>query len=305
MQPPTKKRITPTYREVHKEDPSPSIHADVRYWENYLVRYLLPTVVGAALVWILLWQIPEAYDLPAILKKRHPIDSTFLILIGFAGFVYCYVSSSLVLGMHYGRWTGRSLDGGERRFRMGDRLSWTKTHKYLRNSPTGTVLWTLVVATVLFFVSVKWLAVTNLIAFIQPDDAVLLAIAVMAIAWQWTKAGQALSRRHDMYTFYKALVRARSQSAHSDYIESYRHLREHGNAFFIVFAELFFFAYLCIAIKLLFPSHGHADPTAQIWTSIVLISAWIFPGVVAWFLGTELELRLVATETRGESEHAA
>lgn len=304
MQPPARHIIPWRNREAHREIASSPTHNDVRFWENYLVRYLLGSIVGGALVWILLWQIPDTYSLPPILTRRATVDSTFLALIGFAGFAFCYVSSSLVLAMHYGRWIGQSLDRSVHQFNVGDQLSWGETRKYLRNSPAGTLLWTLGLAIALFYGSVKWLSASNLIAFIQPDDAVLLIIAVLAIAWQWTKVGQALSRRQDMHSFYEALVRARSRSTHSDYIESYRHLREHGNAFFIVFAELFFFAYLCIAVRLMFPSHGHVSQTAQTWIGIVLTSAWIFPGLIAWFLGTELELCMVAAESK-QSQYAA
>jgi len=67
-------------------------------------------------------------------------------------------------------------------------------------------------------------------------------------------------------------------TAASEYIESYRHLREHGNALLIIVLEAVLAAALAAA-----PSVGCFG---------LLVVAWILPATFAWFLGTYLEKNL-------------
>ncbi|MFD0682420.1 MULTISPECIES: hypothetical protein [unclassified Paenibacillus] len=66
-----------------------------------------------------------------------------------------------------------------------------------------------------------------------------------------------------------------------EFVESYRHLREHGNAFFILLSEIFFAAWL---ILFKFDVSG-----LIIWFSI---------GTIAWFIGTYLEIKFVDENTK-------
>ena len=79
------------------------------------------------------------------------------------------------------------------------------------------------------------------------------------------------------YEYYDSLVkkRARADEAGKEYIESYRHLREHGNAFFIVLLEFLLGATLFYS------------PVP--WS--VLLMIWIFPAIGVWVFGTLMEKR--------------
>jgi hypothetical protein len=69
--------------------------------------------------------------------------------------------------------------------------------------------------------------------------------------------------------------RANADKIGEQYVESYRHLREHGNAFFIVFLELLLGTALFYSP---FP-----------W--VALLALWIFPAAGVWLFGTLLENR--------------
>lgn len=279
------------------------MHADTRFWENYLVRYFLPTVIGAVLVWILLWQIPDSYGLPALLTKKTTIDSTFLALIGLAGFVYCYLSSSLVLVMHYGRWKGWSDDKTNLQLINGRRTPWKLRLKTAANTTAGSLFLAALLSSVFLLGSIQLVVTNNLSVLINLDDVYLMEAALFAVAWQWVIACQVFAQRAEMYAFYKALTNARSQTGHNGFVESYRHLREHGNAFFIVLAEILFFFYLYVGIKLILPEVPWKSPAIQMTVGALFTVAWILPGVYAWHLGTTLELQL-AREKSKENHHA-
>lgn len=276
----------------------PQAHADNRYWESYLVRYLLPTVVGAALVWILLWQIPDSYGLPNILTKKASVDTTFLLLLGLAGFVYCYLSSSLVLVMHYGRWKGWSDDKNSLRLFSGHPATLKQRLKTVLNSTAGTALVASVIFGAVLFGFIKLIITNGVSASINLNDLYFMMVALFAVAWQWVTTWQVMTQKHEMYAFYKALASARSQAGNYDYVESYRHLREHGNAFFIVLAEILFFFYLYVGIKLILPERQPIFPAMQIAIGTILLVAWIIPGVYAWHLGTALELQLAREHSK-------
>ena len=79
------------------------------------------------------------------------------------------------------------------------------------------------------------------------------------------------------HDYYDRLTKARSIDSDSnrEYVESYRHLREHGNAFFILFFEL---ALGVILASLPTPNLG-----------LITLMVWIVPAALVWLLGTILE----------------
>lgn len=82
-----------------------------------------------------------------------------------------------------------------------------------------------------------------------------------------------------IYTFYEKLARRRatdnSRDETSEYVESYRHLREHGNAFAIILVEG------SLTLTLL--------STRDVYSFIGALVAWILPCACIWPLGTWLE----------------
>ena len=89
-----------------------------------------------------------------------------------------------------------------------------------------------------------------------------------------------LSNKSYIFNYYKSLAveRAKRQdgtSKYDEFIESYKHLREHGNAFFILLMEL--------ALALVLFS------VEKIHIALLMVLLWIVPACFVWFLGTYLE----------------
>ncbi len=61
-----------------------------------------------------------------------------------------------------------------------------------------------------------------------------------------------------------------------EYITSYKHMREHGNAFGVILMEILFAKFLIIF-------------SFSIWAIVI----WLFIGFLGWFLGTYLESKIV------------
>jgi hypothetical protein len=108
-----------------------------------------------------------------------------------------------------------------------------------------------------------------------------LAFACFILAVQLTIIFTAAANGFDqIFDYYEKLCVARSsESRHvREYVESYRHMREHGNAFFIVFLELGL-AMAAIAV-----------PSLAMLSALIVV--WVLPACVVWILGTVLESKL-------------
>jgi uncharacterized membrane protein (DUF485 family) len=238
-----------------------------RFWENYLIRYLLGTIVGAAMVWCLMWQIPDVYSQPKIFLKLQDPDTTFFLLLLALGFAYCYVSSSFVLVAHYSRWI------------------------LFSNSITKPALY-FVLSFVLFLFIGVILIVLNHPVRLQQSNYIALQFGLYGVAYQWSTMVQAHVQFSKIHFFYNKLAEIRGNKKSIEYIESYRELREHGNAYFIVLSEILLFFYAYAAITLIFPNYGaeFINSDLQIMIAGVFLIAWLLPGMWAWVLATKLEL---------------
>lgn len=114
----------------------------------------------------------------------------------------------------------------------------------------------------------------------------LLAIAFvcLVLAFQSALFLEAIGNRGKLLTsYYLSLSEARAARARQvqEYVESYRHLREHGNAFAIIISELGF-ALAAISV-----------PSVSLLA--VLLVLWVLPAAGVWFVGTVLEAKLANT----------
>jgi hypothetical protein len=88
-----------------------------------------------------------------------------------------------------------------------------------------------------------------------------------------------LAKYSRVENFYRSLstVRAREERRIAQYVESYRHLREHSNAYAIIVLELILAAALAI--------------THTTWERILIILLWLVPPAYCWAIATMLEVR--------------
>lgn len=207
-----------------------------RWWEYYLVRYLLGAIVGA--ICIIKYNIfqyfgTEANSLP------HPYR---FIAIGIGGFAICYIASIPILIFH----AARHYISSERSLR-----------------------WILLGA----------IAITVLGLFINADAAYFSISAIITIA-MYASAILIAIKNSEIASEYKSLASKRkleSSEETKQFVESYRHLREHGNG---IFAALLTFIVIHVYISPNQWMKNNAD---------YLIAIWLLPGVVIWFLAARLE----------------
>lgn len=113
------------------------------------------------------------------------------------------------------------------------------------------------------------------------------------ILWlQYVLIGIALIFNSKLYTFYVALASRRS-TAVGDIVGSYRHLREHGNAFLIVLCEIVLAVLLYIwgnfypAIS--FAQSAQSDMYVVPYLLIILV--WVIPAAFVWVVASLIERR--------------
>ncbi|MEQ1622146.1 MAG: hypothetical protein ABL919_12120 [Methylococcales bacterium] len=220
-----------------------------RWWEFYLVRYLLGSIVGAALLIILNNQstgkIKGLFSICPI--EISLIDAHTILLWAGLGFAYCYLASAPILVLHATRGAA---------------------------AITMSKLTCCVVIITAIFVSciqiIFWPIYITLVTYI-------LLVQVFFIYFGLKKDSD---NSNAICNFYKELITERTEltPARSLYIESYKHLREHGNAFFIVLLE-FVFAF----------SLWYAETLEQLY---ILVFLWISPAAFVWVVGTCLESKI-------------
>ncbi|MGB7683768.1 MAG: hypothetical protein WBL70_19075 [Candidatus Acidiferrales bacterium] len=184
-------------------------------------------------------------------------DLGFKELTGLAGlgFAYCYIASAPMLVLH----TARA--------QLGKRPLWAKWRLWIC---------TLVPLAALYFVLQRWLSIRlcsyqtlGLVLFLAIVSTQIVAIIVAC-----------RDRFETINLFYLELARWRASKEECvrEYAESYRHLREHGNAFAIVLLEFVL---------------GLVLATAQQEALAIFATVfWILPSSFTWYIGTRLESKL-------------
>lgn len=230
-----------------------------RWWEYYVVRYLVGTVAGAVIVVLANAQKGSVYSgrLDEVVDLgQHPFLGVSLLAA--LGFGFCYVASLPILALHAAR----------------AHLRW----RTLRSR------W----ASHLGILAVSIPAVTWAASKIVSFPAALVFGTVVG-----TEVGLIVVATFGRFGliehFYREIATSRARAmpkkespptAGSEYITSYRHLREHGNAAGILILEGVL-AYCLLKVSVL----QYAFP---------LIMAWVLPAGAAWLIATALESRLIS-----------
>jgi hypothetical protein len=228
---------------------------DNKWWEYYAVRYLVGTIVGAGIVAFLNQHPSSPFD-GTLSSLKEFKDASFKDVTLFAaiGFAFCYVASAPILTIHATR----------------ENLRFTK----ISGKPVSTIS--------LLVVS---FGVPGLIAwkFLPAIPTVVIAIIIGIQLYLLLRTS--LLRFNDLEQFYVSLSTVRAQAKKTDpnlpvkeYVESYRHIREHGNAFLILVMEAGL-GFVLINIPCL-------------TYTVPILLAWILQATTAWLIGTILESRL-------------
>jgi hypothetical protein len=187
-------------------------------------------------------------------------------LLAIYGLTYCYVASAPILVMH----AGRGL---------------------LFKSPTNPTPQKGIVFRAIGFLAI---ALPLPIYFLttrgcsQLTEAIALLIYSLSIAFQIVILADIFYFRwKETIDYSVAIIKKRELPEFAGYVESYKHLREHGNSFFIVFLEFI----LAIPI-FFFVSNPIVDAEDSVRRLFMIIFVWVIPAAGIWAFGNKLEKNL-------------
>lgn len=237
-----------------------------RWWEFYAVRYTVGTIVGAIIVYF----ICSNNELlkPALLgMKPDNLQNTYILLLAAYGFCFCYIASGPILVLHTGRFLINESE---------IKSSW-KRILILLFPPF------IIVCLLFLFTEENHICISGYLAFF---------LASIALWGQYYIVIRAAYNRKKIYSFYKKLSQKR-MNEESDIVESYKHLREHGNAFMIIVCEMILGILLYISSDLNLVFYKETILTNSFSPILIIFILWVYPPASTWAVGTYLEYYFV------------
>jgi len=255
------------------EDKSEEKPVTGRWWEFYFVRYALGTVFGVLIVNMLAKSglaIPFPEGSITEISKPEGLP----LLLGY-GLAYCYLASAPILVFH------------ATRFSMNEKFVRVTNVAFAVIAAVFAAVWAMRASSKIHSI------------FLYASAAIAVGIVSFLLLMQVRAIYYGTSRSIDMWKFYLKLDKNRRVKENRELIDSYRHLREHGNAFFVVFLELLLGLCLFIAGKVSIISFQELEVCnikdaacasgASVVQTIVLILIWIIPAATVWSIGCHLE----------------
>jgi len=261
----------------NSNEPGSSEGSATRWWEFYAVRYAMGTVVGAVVLYSLCLSTPVFKPLlfdtaTSGTATKAPDSSTLapikletvqLALLATYGLIYCYIASAPILVFHASRFL-LSLD-----------VNW---QVWLRRCLTYLLI-PLAAALGICLES-------GSLPFVERAFFSVVGFLFTFVLWfQYCAVGLGLLKRKELYAFYKRLSQHRA-SAKGGITDSYRHLREHGNSFFIVFLEIIL-GIILVGVGRLSASKYSSDKGVYLYIALMLV--WILPAAFVWLVATVFE----------------
>lgn len=240
-----------------------------RWWEFYAVRYGMGTVVGGV-VFFFLCNTNPALKPMLFGAEAGKIDGPLLALLAGYGLAYCYIASAPILVFHAGRFL---ID----------------IKKNSRASPKRMLMMFFppAIATIFFFLTQTSTGPT-LYFF-----SCVFALAALVVWPQYLTIIFTLLRTKELVNFYEKLAHKREYSK-GGIVDSYKHLREHGNSFFIVTLEIVLAIILYTAGN--FATAGGAAVSSEKYSYVLpyiwIILIWIVPAAFVWLVGTLFERQI-------------
>ena len=224
-----------------------------RWWEYYTLRYFVGTVVGVlALIFLAKSENSRVVGLGVLsINDLNGLGLKEATALGAAGFAYCYIASAPMLLLHAVR--GQlGLNPLQARWRF-----WAITGIVIASLQI-VAAWRLKIS----WHSYRWFGSLVFLVVVGVQFALIVAAH--------------LDRFKAITSFYYALAQVRSKGAPvAEYVESYRHLREHGNSLAILVLE-FALAYVLVSAQ---------EPAL----ALIALILWLVPSIYSWFIGSLLE----------------
>lgn len=241
-----------------------------RFWEYYLIRYLAGTIFGVAIVMYLFTNYSEDIGNSFYKDEYHNniqnvvnsylFDTTYFFE-GLSPDKIRLDNNELVIGNTI---NNETIYNGNRTIRKNE----VTVLSMITLAVVGFLYMYISSAVVLFFHTFRFL----ITCLIKGGRKSYLYEFYMILSRTRAKGKQAVSKKTDDTEDMKEF---KGEYWISEYVESYRHLREHGNAFGILLSELAFALFL---IKTNFQMG---------W-----IAGWLALGFISWWVATYMEIKL-------------
>lgn len=239
---------------------------DSHWWEFYGVRYAQGTVVGAMIIFFLFTQNETLKKILFVPSEARDFGMSHLILLAVYGLAYCYIASAPILILHAGR--GLLFKSPTN----PNPKSGLPTRRFWRYAPP--------------------LLLTGIYLFYAKADKIMGASAIFVFSFLVVFQIQLLvsifkSSWQETIDYYSVVVKKRDELRGSSYIESYKHIQEHGNSFLIVAFEF----YLAFPI-FVFVSQPSVSSEDSIKHLLIIVFLWVLPAATIWAFGNKLENNL-------------
>jgi hypothetical protein len=278
--------------------PMSSEYGGTRWWEYYAVRYLMPSIAGVAIVnWVCSHADHGLRALLSLPAAGERLDTASLILLFLYGNLFCYVASYPILVFHatrvidfgHDRWPDRPLSDG-----YIATIVLAVAAFLMTRSPEGWRYPAAFVLASLFAIVQLW----RLGIALFPRVKVEGCSGGVSYAYGYSYA-LARRRAKSEDTETKAGLNPGSTDVddeqvtttrrllwHKDYMDTYRHLREHGNSAFIFSLELALAALVYSVV-----SKSGKSAQQQLSLIAILFAIWAVPSVLVHLTAQHLERR--------------
>lgn len=256
----------------------PQKPTSLRWWEFYFVRYATGTVVGGV-VFFFICRINPIMAPLLFGVDSGVLDGARIALFSAYGLAYCYIASAPMLVFHAGRYM---LD-----IRSPSPRTLRSRFNHIRRLFCFSI-------TFIFFFSASFYSFSGHETELRSLFSLVAASFLTFICIQLYIIFHSLFRSNRLYEFYKTLTAARICS-NREIVESYRHLREHGNSFAIVVLEIFLATALHDVTQWTNEKYGNWNSHDEIliitYSSVLLL--WVLPAALTWLVVVIFERRFV------------
>ena len=273
-----------------------------RWWENYLVRYFMPSIAGAIIVnWLIAAGHPDLKNHLLLQLDERQIQTPTLVLLFLYGNLFCYISSYPILGFHVTRvidfkegiWNRKFWDGYVSTFLLSSIVFCLS----LCSGGTSFINRALPFTVVIVFVGIQlyriYCASVNIkFGNLESPTSKLYKYTFKlaqrrAVMADDQKTMHLFKNQKEVTGQDKFDEEAISDERKREIIDTYRHMREHGNSAFIFVLELTL-AGLCYLILIAFSSY---DAIQQLSLIGILFGVWAIPAVFIHRVGQQIERR--------------
>lgn len=190
-----------------------------------------------------------------------------LILLWAYGIAFCYIASAPILVMHAGR---------------GLLFKSTTNPNPHKNSLVHIAI--LIASVALIAALTFWKSPEKY----ELDYCLVSVVFSLIIGMQLILLAKILFFRWESTIQYMvSIINKRKQNRNFEFVETYRHMREHGNAFFIVFFQI-----ALASIIFLLSKDDKLSHDETIATLSLILLAWISPAMIIWLFANKIENHL-------------